>query len=149
MKSAVTLVLVALFVVTSVAVLAPMTVYTAPTGGPRLDARFCKATLGGTWTIKTKTCTITTLHVTSSIGSFTIPSRTTLATSAPPPPLPLEWGLTIDSDVTITNYGTIGNYGKITNYGTIINYGTFWACGTFLGSPLLNYGSIITNCPIS
>jgi len=147
MKSAVTLVLVVLFVVTSAAVLAPMTVYTAPpTGVPTLDAHFCKATLHGTWTGKTRTCTIRTLVVDSSIGNFAIPSKTTLAIGAGGTEISF---LTINSGVTITNYGvidsgtmnnnvggTIINYGTINNkcfgtvqdYGTWVNYGSFCDC---------------------
>ena len=131
MRSAVTLVLVALFVVPSVAVLAPMTVYAAPpTGVPTLDAHFCKATLHGTWTGKTRTCTIGSLHVDSSIGDFTIPSKATLAISGGGDGT-IGGILTIDSGVIITNYGVINNSGTITNSGTINNYGTINNCGTF------------------
>jgi hypothetical protein len=134
MRSAVTLVLVALFVVPSVAVLAPMTVYAAPTGVPTLDAHFCKATLHGTWTGKTRTCTIGYLHVDSSIGDFTIPSKVTLAISVVDGTI---GGLTIDPSVIITNYGVISNSDTIENYGTINNFGTINNCGTFN-----NYGTI-------
>ena len=148
MRSAVTLVLVALFVVPSVAVFAPMTVYAAPpTGVPTLDAHFCKATLHGTWTGKTRTCTITPYAVGSSIGtSFAIPSKTTLAIIGVGGAVDY---LVISSSVTITNYGVINNSVTINNYGTINNCGTI---NNYDDGTIVNFGSgviVIPSCPIS
>jgi hypothetical protein len=141
-RSAVTFVLVALFVVSSVAALAPETVYAPKSEVPTLGAHFCKATLLGTWTGKTKTCYVTSnLEITSSIGSFQIPSKATLAIMD-------VNALTIDSGITITvnTGGTINNAGIIINNGEVDNYGLIHNAGTINNNWGLIYNfNIITN----
>jgi hypothetical protein len=168
MKSAVTLVLVALFVLSSVAVIVPGTVYAPKVPKtPTLDARFCKDTLGGTWTGKTATCTINNPSVTGTrvTSDFQIPSKATLVITAI---------LNVASDqfvggVTITNYGTISiintgavnsgvinigemniitNYGTIANDGTVNNAGRIYNCGgTIIGSGIITGNLVIDGCP--
>jgi hypothetical protein len=166
MRSAVAFVLVALFVATSVAVIAPGTVYAPKVPKtPTLDARFCKDTLGGTWTGKTTTCTIN-YGVTSDVTSgFQIPSKATLVIVGT-----LNIGSADIADiVTIANYGTINiiftgavnsgiinirsddiiaNYGTIANDGTVNNAGSIYNCGgTISGSGIITGNSVINGCP--
>jgi hypothetical protein len=162
-KSAVAFVLIAVFVVSSVAVLTPMTVYAPKSTSPTLGAHFCKATLLGTWTGKTKTCTITGTPV--EYYDFTIPLKATLVIES-------GFSFTIGSDdtnypMTLNNYGNItihsvgldGTFtikasatlnnlgGTITNDGIINNYGTFNQCGIFhQDGSLNNYGTYPGSC---
>jgi hypothetical protein len=165
-KSAVAFVLIAVFVVSSVAVLTPMTVYAPKSTSPTLGAHFCKATLLGTWTGKTKTCTITGTPV--EYSDFTIPLKATLVIE---PGFSFTIG-TSDTGLpmTLNNYGNItilsvggvlfGTFnieasatlnnlgGTISNDGIINNYGTFNQCGFFHQDGTFNdYGTYPGTCP--
>jgi hypothetical protein len=145
-KSAVAFVLIAVFAVSSVAVLAPMTVYAKPP--PRLNKRLCE-TMQGLWYAKGKTCTLSDSYTVTS--SFMIPFHDTLAIGA--------GTFTIQSGVTITNYGTIYNYGtidihlggtlnddgEIQNHGTISLYFSSDQLTVGSGGVLGNHGTVSSN----